>query len=117
MGQGEQSDILYDNDCNFCKKVVLFIHEKDKKKYFSSQPIQEIDSRQKLRKLGLQFINFNTIYFMEGEKYYSKSTAVFRIFLKLPYPYKLFSAFRILPTPFTDFFYDQVAKYRHRIIK
>ncbi|MDQ3190010.1 MAG: DCC1-like thiol-disulfide oxidoreductase family protein [Bacteroidota bacterium] len=108
--------ILYDGVCNFCNAIVNFIIKYDKEKIFLFSPIQSREARMLLRELGEPFANLKTVYLInENKQVFKRSGAVFAIFKKLPYPWKILSFFNILPKSFSDFVYKIIAKYRYRM--
>lgn len=110
---GEGPVILYDGLCNFCNTVVNFIIRHDKKKAFRCAPLQSKDARALLREHNEAFVSLKTVYLVEDGNVYKRSRAIFRMFRRLPYPYRMFSFLRILPVALTDYFYKIVAKYRY----
>lgn len=109
----EKPVILYDGLCNFCNAVVNFIAKRDRKKEFLFAPLQSKDARALLREHNEAFVSLKTVYLIEDGNVYKRSAAVLRMFGRLPYPWRIFSALRILPTAFTDFFYKLIAKHRY----
>ncbi len=113
--EGNKSVILFDGLCNFCNAIVNFIIRHDKDKTFLFSPIQASEARAFLRERDIVFMNLNTVYLVDDKKVYQKSSAVFKVFQKLPYPWKLVSLLRIFPLFITDFFYKIIANYRYRL--
>ena len=105
--------ILYDGVCNFCNAIVNFIIRRDKKKKFLFAPIQSREARMLLRSLNEPFASLKTVYLIDDKKVYKRSSAIFKTFQKLPYPWKLFSFLSFLPISFTDFFYRLIARNRY----
>lgn len=110
-----QSIIIYDGDCNFCISIIKFVRKRDNKKVLLFIHIQEKEGRLILRKHNENFINLQTVYFIHSGQMYKKSTAIFKIFSLLPFPWKIISLFKIFPISFTDFMYNFIAKYRYRL--
>lgn len=104
--------IVFDGKCHFCIATVNFILGRDNGK-FSVIAVQDNLARKVLRDKGVKFIDLNTIYFIENEKVYVRSSAALRIFQLMSYPWKAVSAFRILPVNLTDAVYKFVAKNRY----
>jgi predicted DCC family thiol-disulfide oxidoreductase YuxK len=111
----ESPVILYDGLCNFCNAVVNFVVHHDKKKEFRFAPLQSKEARALLREHNEAFVNLKTVYLVEKGEVYKRSTAVFRVFRRLDYPYKILSFFRVLPVGLTDYFYKIIAKYRYAL--
>jgi predicted DCC family thiol-disulfide oxidoreductase YuxK len=107
--------ILYDGVCNFCNAVVKFVIEKDRQEKFSFAPIQSREARAVLRENNEAFASLKTIYLVEGSQTFKRSRAVFRIFSRLPMPWRIVAVLGYLPVPFTDLCYKLVAKYRYRL--
>ncbi len=105
--------ILFDGECNLCNWAVNFVLHKDRREIFLFSPVQSDSGREILSKLGLSNREVETIYLLENDKVYSKSTAVLRIWGKLPYPWKLLVAFIIVPKCIRDIIYDVIARNRY----
>ena len=67
-----------------------------------------------LKKFKLSRTSFDTFILIDGNNYFTKSTAALRIAGKLKSVVKLFYLFIFLPKPFRDFFYDLIAKNRYK---
>lgn len=119
MGTGSEINsehpiVLYDGVCNFCNSSVNFIikHERDSTLRFASLQSE----------LGKQITgtnggsdDFDSIVFYHQKNISKRSRAAFQIAEHLKYPWRMVLLFRILPTFFTDFFYNLVAKNRYKI--
>lgn len=110
-----QSIILYDGLCNFCISIIHFVKKRDKKNVLFATPIQTKEARAILRSQNEKFINLQTVYFIHTNRIYKKSTAIFKIFSLLPFPWKIISWFQILPVSFTDRGYNIIARYRYKL--
>jgi predicted DCC family thiol-disulfide oxidoreductase YuxK len=106
--------ILYDGVCNFCNAIVNFVIRRDKNKVFLFAPVQSREARLLLRSHNESFASLKTVYLVDKGKVLKRSEAVFRIFQYLPYPWKIISAFGILPLGFTDSGYNFIARNRYR---
>ncbi len=106
--------ILFDADCNLCKASVRFIQKHDSKKRISFVPLNTPESRAALKKVGVDFILKNTVYFIHQNKPYIKSTAVLKALSMLRFPVNLLGVFLIVPRFIRDYFYGLVAKNRTR---
>lgn len=105
--------IVYDEKCQFCIKFSEWCVKHNEK--FSTIPIRSKEARQILRAKGIQFIDLQTIHFVDEKEVFNKSRAVFQIFKKLNFPYYFISFGRFLPKTITDYFYKAFAKYRYAI--
>ena len=115
------SIILFDGICNFCNSTVNFILKRDKTNLFKFSPLQSESGQRFLTETGLKEyfsaknkINSETIILIEGQKFYSQSTAVLRILKKLGGGWKIFYIFIIIPPPLRNFFYNLISKNRYK---
>jgi predicted DCC family thiol-disulfide oxidoreductase YuxK len=105
--------ILFDGECNLCIWAVNFVLHKDRREIFLFSPVQSESGREILSQLGLKNSEMETVYLLENDEVYSKSTAALRILAKLPYPWKLMVAFVIVPACVRDVIYDVIARNRY----
>ena len=68
-----------------------------------------------LNHFNLNKIEFDSLIYIEGNEYYSKSTAALKILVELGGVWRLFGILKIIPRPLRDWFYDIIAKYRYRL--
>lgn len=107
--------ILFDGVCNFCNFWVNFLLDRDKKDKFRFTPLQSEKGEQLLKKFNLSTEDFDTFVFIDGDKYYIRSTAVLLVAKNLPGLWKILYALIIIPRPIRDFFYSLVAKNRYKL--
>jgi predicted DCC family thiol-disulfide oxidoreductase YuxK len=107
--------ILYDGVCNFCISIVGFALRIDTSKSLQAVSIQSKEGRTILRLNNEKFISLKTVYFIDEKQVYKKSTAIFKLFSRLPFPWKIISWFQILPVLFTDSVYGIIARYRYTL--
>lgn len=110
------STILYDDNCNFCKACISFLEKRDKRKRLSFYGLESNSARQELKKVGVNFIQKNTVYFIHQSKAYIKSTAVLKALSLLAFPYSMLSWFLIVPKFIRDAVYSFIAKNRYLIV-
>lgn len=109
--------ILYDSKCDFCLWFIRFIEAKRQKSVqIDKYDLRTIEARQLLKSHGVNFINLNTIYFVDQEVLV-KSKAILRIVRKTSFPYSLLYFFNLLPRKMTDVMYDYVARNRYKLSK
>lgn len=104
--------IIYDSNCKFCVRFVSWA--KSRNPDFVLLSNRDKDARLLLRSKGITFINLFTIYYVDS-KVLIKSKAVFEILLNTKSHFKFLYVFRHLPTPFTDYFYNIISKYRYKL--
>ncbi|MBB6284814.1 thiol-disulfide oxidoreductase DCC family protein [Geobacillus subterraneus] len=108
--------ILFDGDCLFCHASVHWIAVRDRKAAFRFASQQSAVGRALLERGNMPA--GDTIVLIEDGCYYVKSDAVLRIGWRLAGPWKgLAAAGFLVPRPFRDFVYDQIAVRRHRLIR
>lgn len=108
----EQKIVLFDGVCNFCNDQVQFLLKHDHKKTLHFASLQSEFVRNWIQEK--QIILEDSIYFIEGNKIYSHSTAVLRIAKELGGWWKLFYLFILIPKPIRDYFYHYFARHRYQ---
>ncbi|MGY6560544.1 MAG: thiol-disulfide oxidoreductase DCC family protein [Luteibaculaceae bacterium] len=106
--------IFFDGVCNLCNGSVRFImkHNKAGNLFFAS--LQSPLGSKALEFTNLPPSDLKSLLFYDGEKFYTRSRAVFKIASYLDYPYKLLSVLRFLPPKLSDVFYNFVARNRYK---
>lgn len=103
--------LFFDGVCNLCNSSVDFVirHRKDQSIHFA--PLQGATAASLL---PAEYLQLSSLVLYSDGKIYDKSQAAIRLSSLLKFPFNIFTIFRFLPTPLTDFFYDRVAKNRYR---
>lgn len=109
------SIILFDGVCNLCSSIVRFIIKRDTQKKYLFAALQSESGQQFLKKYGFPESDFNSFVLIKDDKCYQKSSAGIILLHNMGGYWKLFYAFKYIPEPVRDFFYDLVAKYRYRV--
>ncbi len=107
--------LLFDGVCNLCNSVVQFIIKRDKNAKFKFAALQSEGGQALLKKFGLPQNDFESFVFIEGDKYYQKSSAALHVAKELGGLWKIFYGFIILPKFIRDFFYEIIANSRYKI--
>lgn len=111
----EQSKtILFDGVCNLCNGAVTFVINRDKKEIFQFATLQSEAGRALLSKFKIDRNELDSIILVDGDRFYSKSSAALYIAKHLSGAYPLFFGLIILPKFFRDWVYDIIAKNRYR---
>lgn len=105
---------MFDGVCNLCNSSVNFIIDHDSKNIFRFASLQSDSGQTLLNKFNLNIESFDSIILVEGDKYYSRSSAVLRIVKNFPGLWKLLYLFVIVPPPLRDLFYDIIAENRYK---
>jgi predicted DCC family thiol-disulfide oxidoreductase YuxK len=106
--------ILFDGVCNFCNFWVNFIIDRDKDDIFKFAAMQSEAGQKLLNKLYLKTEDFDTFILIDGEIYFTKSTAALKIARKLNYPVKVLYYFIFIPKFLRDLIYSLIAINRYK---
>ena len=106
--------ILFDGVCNFCNYWVNFIIDRDKDDIFRFAALQSEAGQKLLNKFDLKAEDFNTFILIEGEIYFTKSTAALMIARKLNFPFKVLYYFIFIPKFLRDLIYSLIATNRYK---
>lgn len=114
--------IFYDGVCGLCDRVVQFVLHRDHRDGFRFAALQSDYAREVLLRHGRRPEALDTLYVLVGEatpseKLLPKSRAALEIASKLPFPWRLAGAFRLLPTRWRDATYDLIARHRYRFFR
>tara|TARA_B100000780_G_scaffold241533_1_gene184010 strand:- start:4052 stop:4450 length:399 start_codon:yes stop_codon:yes gene_type:complete len=112
------SYIIYDGDCGFCNKTVMFLAKNDRNNNFKFVSSLSEFGAKILLKNKIKGLEKSTIILVENEnKIYTKSVAIRKVLLKIPY-YKMIGYLIFLfPKRLSDYVYDLISKNRKLIIK
>ena len=114
----QYSYIVYDGDCGFCNKTVMFVAKNDKNNNFKFVSNLSDFGTKILLKNNIKGLEKSTIIFVNNKsKIYTKSVAIRKVLLKIPY-YKVIGYLMFLfPKRLSDYVYDLISKNRKLIIK
>ncbi|MCW9705648.1 thiol-disulfide oxidoreductase DCC family protein [Fodinibius salsisoli] len=113
LDQG-QKIILFDGVCNLCNGAVTFIIKRDKKDRFRYAALQSEVGKKLTDSYKVDTEEVDSIILIEGDSYYTKSSAALRIARHLSGGYPLLYGLVILPAFIRDWMYDGIAKNRYR---
>ncbi|MFC3882200.1 thiol-disulfide oxidoreductase DCC family protein [Bacillus songklensis] len=106
--------VLFDGVCNFCDGAVQFIIKRDPEGILSFASLQSEPGQDLLTKLHLSADTFNSMVYVEGTRFYTKSTAALKIARQLSGLWPLLYGFILVPKPMRDAVYDLIAKNRYK---
>lgn len=107
--------ILFDGVCNLCDSAVQFIIKHDSKDAFRFVALQSDLGQKIIKHLGINMQKTDSIIlYQPGFAYYYKSEAAIAIAKDLGGLLSLASIFSVLPTSFSNFIYDYIAKNRYK---
>jgi predicted DCC family thiol-disulfide oxidoreductase YuxK len=110
----EKPIILFDGVCNFCNAIVNFIIRQDKKNAFLFAALQSEAGKKLLQQYDINWERSDSFVVIENNKACMKSTAVLKLYGKLPWYWKWTQLFWIVPKFIRDWIYNVVAKNRYR---
>ena len=106
--------VLFDGICNFCNSSVNFIIDHDKENHFKFAAIQYEAGQTLMKKFNLDPVNLSSFVLVEGDTYFTKTTAVLRTAKSLGFPWSLSYVFNIIPPFIRNISYNIIAKYRYK---
>lgn len=109
---GVESWLMFDGVCNLCDGFINFVADGDsarRVKFGAQQKHEDL-----LRRVGAP-VDLSTVVLIQGDKFYTKSTAALRTLALMDWPWNALSAAHVLPPALRDFGYDMVAKYRYKV--
>ncbi len=108
--------VLYDGDCAFCCRLARFAGRRlGGGSTVSLFSLQSPQARHALARHGLAPAAFTSLVYLEGWEIDVRSTAVLRLCGRLVWPWRLFTALRLVPRVWRDWIYTWVAARRHWI--
>jgi len=115
MNNNQKHILLFDGVCNLCNGIVQFTIKRDPKGKFKFASLQSESGQSLLNQLGLPTNDFDSFVFINGDKYFLKSSAGLHVLKELGGVWKVFYIFIIIPRPLRDFVYSIIAKTRYKI--
>lgn len=110
----EPSVLLYDGDCGFCTRCVLFVFARDPAGRLRFASLQGETGRRLLAAHGLAGER-STLVLVDAEGAHVRSTGVLRVARHLRWPWSWAYAGVLVPRPLRDAIYRLVARHRHRL--
>ncbi|MBP6181007.1 DUF393 domain-containing protein [Flavobacterium sp.] len=107
--------ILFDGVCNLCNSAVQFIIKHDTKDVFRFVALQSDLGQEIIKYIGINTKNIDSIIlYQPGIAYYYKSEAALEIAESLGGFFNLATLCTILPSSFSNYIYDYIAKNRYK---
>ena len=104
--------ILFDGVCNLCNGFVSFVIERDPKAHFKFGSLQSQVGQALRAKYSISSTT-DSIIFIEGERFYTRSTAVLRIVRNFGGAWPVLTVFILIPRFIRDRVYDFIARNRY----
>jgi len=107
--------VLFDGVCLLCQGAVKFIIKHDPGAHFKFASLQSDVGRRILQQYGRATDEpMNTMFLLERESLYTRSSAALKIAKRLEFPWPLLYALFIVPRCLRDVVYRWVANNRYR---
>ena len=107
--------LLFDGVCNLCNGLVRFIIKHDKKGSIRFAALQSSAGEKLINQFTIATNDLDSLIFLDGNKYFIKSEAVFEIINHLGGGWKLLLILKIFPKRFCDFIYERFASVRYKM--
>ncbi|HKI89510.1 MAG TPA: thiol-disulfide oxidoreductase DCC family protein [Draconibacterium sp.] len=105
--------VLFDGVCNLCNGTVDFIIKRKSKIQFLFVALQSEAGKKLVEKYNIPS-EIDSVILINDNNVFTESEAVLEIVRFLPYPWKLATAFKIIPKKWRDKMYKWIAKNRYR---
>lgn len=109
--------IIFDGECGFCNKMIMFFAKNDKNNDFKFVSSFSEFGIKLLLKYNIKGVEKSTIILIEKERFYIKSIAIRKILLRIPYFRILGYLMFLIPKKVSDCFYYFISNRRKRIVK
>jgi predicted DCC family thiol-disulfide oxidoreductase YuxK len=110
----DASIILFDGVCNLCNGAVQFIIRRDPQGLFKLAAQQSDTGEALLQQFHIKAGEAGTIILIEGDQYFTQSTAALRIAKRLQGLWPLVYAAILVPPFLRNAIYDYIARNRYR---
>ena len=114
MGNNENI-LLFDGACNLCNSIVQFTIGRDPKGKFKFASLQSESGQALLKKFNLPLDDFDSFVFVQGDKYFLKSTAGLHVIKELGGLWKAAYILIFIPEFIRDWVYNLIAKSRYKL--
>lgn len=111
----EDRVVLFDGVCRLCSAWARFLIRFDRKRRFKLATVQSPEGQAILESHGFPTDSYETMLLAEGPNIYTKSSAFFRVMLRLPWPWPLFCIGWVVPSVIRDWLYDRIALNRYKL--
>ena len=103
--------VLFDGHCRLCNRAIQFLVKRDKKNVFQFESLQSEIGQKILKEIKIE--DENTIVFIYGNSFYTRSDAFIELIQLLPFPWNLLRILKFFPESFRNNIYDLIAANRY----
>jgi predicted DCC family thiol-disulfide oxidoreductase YuxK len=107
--------VIYDGECGFCNRSVLFLLKRDKEKALRFSASNSCFSKSELAKHGIPVERLDTLVLLERGEAHTYSDAGLKIAKYLKFPWSLFYYLWVVPKRIRDPMYNFIARNRYRL--
>ena len=111
----EHNIILFDGVCKLCNAWCSFVMKYDRNHIFKLTSMQSEEGQLIIKYFNLPSENFTSMFYLENNNIYDKSTAFIKITSLFSYPVKIISILRFMPLFLRDYIYEIIARNRYNI--
>lgn len=105
--------VVFDGLCNLCNGSVRFVIAHDPSARFRFAAAQSAAGEAMLREIGATVPARSAVVLVEGDRWYTGSTAALRIARALAWPWPLLYTLVVVPRPLRDALYHWVGRNRY----
>ena len=105
--------LLFDGVCNLCNGFVDFIIKRDPEGNITFGALQSEEGKKLVEERGIP-TDLHTVVLIDGDRFYTKSTAALLALRHLHSSWKLLVVFIAVPRFIRDLVYDYVVKHRYK---
>ena len=115
----QKDTLLMDGDCGLCTHTAVFINPRLKEpNSVSFVAIESAEGQKLIQTFPDKFQAADTVYLIRNGKAYMRSAAGIRCLLYMKWYYSMWVPLAwIVPLPFRNIVYRNVARYRHKVFK
>lgn len=107
--------VLFDGVCKLCNGWAKFLIRHDRQRQFRLASVQSARGQALLAWYGLPTDRFDAMALIDEAGLHVRSTALLRILVRLPWPWRALFWLRLVPGPLRDGCYDRIALNRYRL--
>lgn len=113
--QANDNVLLFDGICKLCNVWANFVVANDKQQRIKLCSMQSSEGQKILAHFGLPTDRFDSMVYVQGEKYAIQSDSFFDVMNTLGMPWKILNVFSLFPKGLRDWAYDRIALNRHKL--
>ncbi|MBI87695.1 MAG: hypothetical protein CMB67_01520 [Euryarchaeota archaeon] len=105
--------VIFDNDCSKCSRWAAFIEKRDKHSRVELLGQNSSEGKKAMTSIPDRLEGVDSVFLISSEgKWYSKSSAIWRICRYLRFPWPIATSMFLIPLPIRDMLYDIYASMR-----